>query len=87
MRTAGVKNQSPSNHGVEGAKSGLGVAHQQILYTILPLLLVPYYLYNQGWISRRHRRWQIRDERRAAAVTVEEEKKAVESGDVGCRSS
>jgi len=34
---AGVKNQSPNNHGAEGATSGLGMAPQQILYTILPL--------------------------------------------------
>ena len=50
---AGVNNQSPNNPGAEGDKSGLGVAHQQILYTMLPLLLVACHLYNQEWISRR----------------------------------
>jgi len=81
---AGVKNQSPNNPRAEGDKSGLEVVHPQILYTMLPLLFVAYHLYNQEWIPRRNRRWQIRDERRVAAVTnwtVENHVELVRCGD------
>jgi len=52
-----------------------------MLYTMLPLLFVAYHLYNQESIPRRNRRWQFRDERKAAAVTVESCVESVRCGD------